>query len=570
MEICIDEISEIETQNAALSREYTFNRTIASGSFGVVKSAVQKTTGHDVAIKIVEKIHSPASALTKTKQEANILKKLSHPNIIKFISTEETNSKLYIITELLKGGTLKSYIDNNGESLSEEKSIQILFYLLQAVNYIHNKDIVHRDIKPDNIMFADKNDLSSLKLVDFGLSGFTYDTSSFCGTLLFMSPELLEASSSNASISNQKGCDIWSVGIIAAMLLNNGKHPYFVKGESKRKYINKLKAGYTFNRTLSEMSNNFIGKLLEPNPNKRYTAMNALNHPWITRNVLGVIPLTLYEKLTKKILVKKFQDAFIAMLILNRMRKKNEKKFEIRKEYIDNVKDIEKEQRDLFYIRRQKCFKRNDSTVIEKEEKKENSCNTISNITVAKVQSTNNTTSSSVSLKKKKLKLLVLKPIPQYTRAKHTPSNSTIPYMSYKGKKDNKTSTFKSASKSLTKIETSIITSSQLSTKSQNSPIKFHSKLAQSQAYSLSPVKHHTHVINIDTSNSSSSSNIRTNQYHRSNKSTSNFPSIVDNVITQRRNNKFKLQIMDFKIQSVVLPKISNNSSYKSRNSKLN
>ena len=566
MEICIDEISEIETQNAALSREYTFNRTIASGSFGVVKSAVQKTTGNDVAIKIVEKIHSPASALTKTKQEANILKKLSHPNIIKFISTEETNSKLYIITELLKGGTLKSYIDNNSESLSEEKSIQILFHLLQAVNYIHNKDIVHRDIKPDNIMFADKNDLSSLKLVDFGLSGFTYDTSSFCGTLLFMSPELLEASSSNASISNQKGCDIWSVGIIAAMLLNNGKHPYFVKGESKRKYINKLKAGYTFNRTLSEMSNNFIGKLLEPNPNKRYTAMNALNHPWITRNVLGVIPLTLYEKLTKKILVKKFQDAFIAMLILNRMRGKNEKKFEISKEYIDNVKDVEKEQRDMFYIKRQRSFKRNDSTLIEKEEKKENSCNTISNITVAKVQSSNQT-SSSVSLKKKKLKLLVLKHIPQYTRAKHSPSNSTIPYMSYK---DKKTSTLKSVSKSLTKIETSITTSSQLSTKSQNSPIKFHSKLAQSQAYSLSPVKHHTHVINIDTSNSSSSSNIRMNQYHRSNKSTSNFPSIVDNVITQRGNNKLKLQIMDFKIQSVVLPKISNNYSYKSRNSKLN
>lgn len=565
MEICIDEISEIETQNAALSREYTFNRTIASGSFGVVKSAVQKTTGNDVAIKIVEKIHSPASALTKTKQEANILKKLSHPNIIKFISTEETNSKLYIITELLKGGTLKSYIDNNSESLSEEKSIQILFHLLQAVNYIHNKDIVHRDIKPDNIMFADKNDLSSLKLVDFGLSGFTYDTSSFCGTLLFMSPELLEASSSNASISNQKGCDIWSVGIIAAMLLNNGKHPYFVKGESKRKYINKLKAGYTFNRTLSEMSNNFIGKLLEPNPNKRYTAMNALNHPWITRNVLGVIPLTLYEKLTKKILVKKFQDAFIAMLILNRMRSKNEKKFEISKEYIDNVKYVEKEQRDMFYIKRQRSFKRNDSTLIEKEEKKENSCNTISNITVAKVQSNN--PSSSVSFKKKKLQLLVLKPIPQYTRATHSPSNSTIPYMSYK---DKKTSTLKSVSKSLTKIETSITTSSQLSTKSQNSPIKFHSKLAQSQAYSLSPVKHHTHVINIDTSNSSSSSNIRTNQYHRSNKSTSNFPSIVDNVITQRGNNKFKLQIMDFKIQSVVLPKISNNYSYKSRNSKLN
>lgn len=568
MEICIDEISEIDSQNAALSRDYTLNKTIASGSFGVVKSAIQKTTGHDVAIKIIEKIHSPASALTKTKQEANILKKLSHPNVIKFISTEETNSKLYIITELLKGGTLKSYIDNNIESLSEEKSIQILFYLLQAVNYIHNKDIVHRDIKPDNIMFADKNDLSTLKLVDFGLSGFTYETSSFCGTLLFMAPELLEASSSNASISNQKGCDIWSVGIIAAMLLNNGKHPYFVKGESKRKYINKLKAGYTFNRTLSEMSNNFIGKLLEPNPNKRYTAMNALNHPWITRNVLGVIPLTLYEKLTKKILVNKFKDAFIAMLMLNRMRSKKEKKFIIGKEYIDNMKDVEKEQRDMFYIKRQRSFKKNENNPIEKEEKSDNTSNTISNITVTKVQSTNNATSS-VSLKKKKIKLLVLKPIPQYTRQKHIPSNSKIPYISYGNKERNDNKAIKSASKSITKIETSITVSSQQSTKSQNSPIKFHSKLAQSQAYSLSPVKHHTHVINIDTSNSSSSSNIRTNQYHRSNKSTSSFPSIIDNVITQRGNNKFKLQIMDLKIQSVVLPKISNNS-YKSRNSKIN
>lgn len=112
--------------------------------------------------------------------------------------------------------------------------------LFGAVEYLHSREIVHRDIKPENILFDDYKDLSSLKLIDFGLSSQYFEVMGdfeFCGTLIYMAPEQIEKR------VYTKAIDIWSCGIIMYMLLHNGTHPFYIKGENSTSFIEKLKQG---------------------------------------------------------------------------------------------------------------------------------------------------------------------------------------------------------------------------------------------------------------------------------------------------------------------------------------
>lgn len=257
MEILIEEIAEMDSQNPIFDRSYEYTKTIASGAFGIVKSAIEKSTGNTVAVKIVNKGTIHSSNIAKIKREVSILKQLNHPNIINFINYSETNTKIYIVTEYIKDGTLRNWQDKNSKSnandndnanegINEERIAEIIYYLLKGTSYIHSLDICHKDIKPDNIMFNDSNYISSLKLVDFGLSTQEIEQHDCSGTLLYMAPELFERHSSYT-----KEVDIWSVGIIASMLLNRGQHPFYFKGQKKKAYFQGIKRGYVYNANLS-------------------------------------------------------------------------------------------------------------------------------------------------------------------------------------------------------------------------------------------------------------------------------------------------------------------------------
>ncbi len=320
MEIYIGELSNDVPYE--LDSNYKFIEKIANGSFGTVIHVIDINTDEELAIKVINKLGCSPESIRKMKEEITILKQLQHENIVQFYGYEETNSKLLIMMEYLKYGTLSQWMKKNNNKITEENASIIIHKILNATDYLHNKQICHRDIKPENIMLSNENDLSSIKLIDFGLSEqnlFNPLIDGYCGTLLYMSPEQIEKKSYSQTV------DIWSIGIILFMLLNNNKHPFYIKGIDKKVYCEKIKKGnFTYFNNLSYMAKNLISKLLEPNPSWRYTSDKAIRHPWITRNKNDPIPKTFNEILSFKHNLTNKKNFLLISIFLNYCKKHDE------------------------------------------------------------------------------------------------------------------------------------------------------------------------------------------------------------------------------------------------------
>ena len=309
---------------------FKYIETIDHGAFGTVIHVIEISTNKDMAIKVINKTSSRPSIIKKVKEEISILKKLNHENIVKFFGFFETNNQLLIKMEYVKYGTLSKWIKNHKKITEEEASI-ILKQIFSAVVYLHGKQICHRDIKPENIMLSRENDLKSIKIIDFGLSAQNFDklmNSDYCGTYIYMAPEQIEKKLYFISV------DIWSIGILMFMLLNNGKHPFYVKGESRKEFNKKIEnCKINFYNKVSPMAKHLIFKLLEPNPSWRYNAAQAYKHPWITRNKYDEVPQTFNELLHKSNMKKVGRNLFGVVLFLNFLT--NKKKYSINDKYVN-------------------------------------------------------------------------------------------------------------------------------------------------------------------------------------------------------------------------------------------
>jgi len=239
MEIYLDEINEPIPDE--FEKYFKFIENVGSGSFGTVVKAVNLENNNLIAVKSVNKFGAKGKPkdINKLKKEILILKQLKHKNIVEFYGFIETSQKLYIMMEYIHNGTLKNLLEKRKyKNFTEEEASKMLECLFSAVEYLHSREICHRDIKPENIMFENSNDMATLKLVDFGLSSQYFeamDNYEFCGTLIYMAPEQIDSKVYTKSI------DIWSCGIIMYMVLNNGVHPIYKKGDKYNQYIQKLK-----------------------------------------------------------------------------------------------------------------------------------------------------------------------------------------------------------------------------------------------------------------------------------------------------------------------------------------
>ena len=337
--------------------------TIDHGAFGTVLHVLDLASNEDMAVKVINK--NSLSSINKMKEEISILRKLNHPNIVKFFGYTETNNQLLIKMEYIKFGTLKFWIKQK-EKISEEESSIILSKVLSAIEYLHSKQITHRDIKPENIMLSKKNDLESIKIIDFGLSTQSYElliNNDYCGTYIYMAPELIEKKLYFSSV------DIWSIGILMYILLNKGKHPFYSKGDTEEEIARKIKEGkINFNEKISPMAKHLIMKLLEPNPSWRYTASQAMKHPWITRNINDIPPATFNELLYKSNNKKIMKDLFNTCLFMNYFLKEEKFNFLIDKAYIKNCTYYSEKNKNKLIKKREACL-----DIENSEEKKSSS-----------------------------------------------------------------------------------------------------------------------------------------------------------------------------------------------------
>ena len=330
MEICIKEI--YENSHNEIPKNYEPIRKLGKGGFGRVIEVLEKTTNKKYAMKIIKKDSKKIYKYDTLKDEVNILKKLSHPNIIKFYDCQESISKLYIIMELAKGESLfewisKNYNNNNistdNTKVDESKIYIIIKQLLLAINYLHTNNICHRDIKPQNILLQNKGDINNIKLIDFGLSVKNFQNvgeNKICGTWAYMSPEML------FNHKYYKPIDLWSVGIIMYELLNNGQHPFYKKGMTKKELFKNIKnKNISYINKISPLANNLLQQLLKKDLSLRITAALALKHPWITRNESDPIPLNLYEEVNKIIIKNKMINLVLISLFMKYMSNKMDK-----------------------------------------------------------------------------------------------------------------------------------------------------------------------------------------------------------------------------------------------------
>jgi len=322
MEIAFDEFQMNNNDNPYnLPKDLIFIDEIDQGAFAKVIHVKEKKTKKDFALKIVKKSESNIDLINRMKEEIQILKKLQHPNIVQYYGQIENTNQLFIKMEYLKYGTLGQWIQKN-KNISEEQASLIIKEVLSAIAYLHQNQICHRDLKPENIMFSRENDISSIKIIDFGLSLQNFDSlcnSDYCGTLIYMAPEEIERKSYYLSV------DIWSIGILMYMLLNKGEHPFYHNGDTKKTFLNNLKnnTGLVFNNKISFMAMHLIKKLLEYDPIKRYKANDALKHPWITRNPEDKIPQTFNEQLNTFSIMNNAKKLMMISIFLNYLKKNN-------------------------------------------------------------------------------------------------------------------------------------------------------------------------------------------------------------------------------------------------------
>ena len=344
-----------------LTREFPYElgvdlkyiETIDHGAFGTVIHVLEISSNKDMAVKVINKTGARSSIIKKMKEEISILRQLNHENIVKFFGFLETNNQLLIKMEYIKYGTLSHWIKNH-KKISEEEASIILNHILSAIVYLHSKQICHRDIKPENIMLSKENDLHSIKIIDFGLSAQNFDkliNNDYCGTYIYMAPEQIEKKLYFISV------DIWSIGILMFILLNNGKHPFYIKGDNKKDFVKKIMEGkINFYNKVSPMAKHLIMKLLEPNASWRYNAAQAIKHPWITRNKNDEVPLTFNEILTKSNNKKIAKDLFNVCLFMNYFSKKKKYIFNINNDYIFNCNLYDEKVKEKINKKREKCL----------------------------------------------------------------------------------------------------------------------------------------------------------------------------------------------------------------------
>ncbi|KAL7673804.1 hypothetical protein ACOME3_000084 [Neoechinorhynchus agilis] len=252
---------------------YRFVKTIGKGNFAKVKLARHVPTWKEVAIKIIDKTQLNHSSLQKLWREVRVMKKLWHPNIVKLFEVIETDRTLYLVMEYASGGEVFDYLVSHGRMREKEARAKFR-QIVSAVQYLHQKGIVHRDLKAENLLLDSE---MNIKIADFGFSneftrGNKLDT--FCGSPPYAAPELFQG-----KMYDGPEVDVWSLGVILYTLVS-GSLPF--DGQNLKELRERVLRGkYRVPFYMTTDCEALLRKLLVLNPLKRHTLESVMKDKWM-------------------------------------------------------------------------------------------------------------------------------------------------------------------------------------------------------------------------------------------------------------------------------------------------
>ncbi|KAL3828195.1 hypothetical protein ACJIZ3_016997 [Penstemon smallii] len=294
-----------------INESYDLGRELGRGEFGVTYLCTDSETGDKFACKSISKKKlRTAVDIEDVRREVEIMKHMpKHPNIVSLKDTYEDDNAVHIVMELCEGGELFDRIVARGH-YTERAAAHVMKTIVEVVQMCHRHGVMHRDLKPENFLFANKKETAPIKAIDFGLSVFFKPGERFneiVGSPYYMAPEVLKR-------NYGPEVDVWSAGVILYILLC-GVPPFWAETEQGVAQAI-IRSVVDFKRDpwpkVSDNAKDLVKKMLDPDPTRRLTALQVLEHPWL-QNIKKAPNVSLGE--TVKARLKQFS-------VMNKLKKR--------------------------------------------------------------------------------------------------------------------------------------------------------------------------------------------------------------------------------------------------------
>merc|ERR550517_1726221 len=258
-------------------KDFEIGKALGRGKFGSVYLAREKSSKFVVALKVLQKRQlSQKMVLHQLRREIEIQMHIRHPNITRMYAYFFDNSRIYMVLQYANGGEMYKYLKKK-RRFAEKEASNYIRQVMEALYYLHKKNVIHRDLKPENILLHH----GKVLLADFGWSVHSPDKDikreTFCGTLDYLAPELIERQPHDHRI------DLWALGILTFELLV-GKPPFEMIGQAKTiRAI--VQCHFRYPGFVSQEARTFIGSFLRKNMNARNTLRAAAKFPFIKNHL---------------------------------------------------------------------------------------------------------------------------------------------------------------------------------------------------------------------------------------------------------------------------------------------
>merc|ERR1712087_1032721 len=253
---------------------------IGEGAFARVRKITRKSDKAVFALKMIKKKGKSVEDIAALQREILVLQKCDHQNVVKLGDWCDTKKRIYMVVEFCDGGDVFERVVEY-KKFSEKSAIHVVKQVASGILHVHNLGFVHRDLKPDNLMYLNKEVDSDIKIIDFGLAGDVNEgpCKTPCGTAHYAAPEVL------SSMEYDQSADMWSLGVILYTLLC-GFPPFFDASNNMKNLYHLIKKGqYSFPSPfwddISDGAKDLIRRLLLKDPKGRLTAEEVLKHSWV-------------------------------------------------------------------------------------------------------------------------------------------------------------------------------------------------------------------------------------------------------------------------------------------------